>query len=771
MKTDEVGVTNWFTKKFERPSRSGSEIASELFNEIVERSVKLRMGDISGFAEIVWTVVSAADEGNKRLISLHEDLMKFCADTRLPVCSLFHHMKNTAAIAVVLAYDLGYEQDQIQLFRVAALLHDVGKLYAPGKGKEHVVQTEKFLKNLLGRVEALDANQKRNLVRLSTKHHSTPWYDEYIATHEDEKILSLADSIASATDRRYEIVLENFSMSKNDFKQGREVKVKIRSDDLIFPHRLRFGEPSNFKCKEFNEYELGRKEEKEFTLVPLPSEGTINQVLLFFDKTVNGGIIAPFLEQASVGTMFECRRKIGLFALDIQGIQQFVRSAKKLPTLRGGSAIVDDVLEEAKKVLSEEFSPETVLFSGGGNLVALVPPREEKLKELKEKINKIASVLSANGLRVAVSYSFEDIFRIEREFGQCLSDLFKNIENEKNFPVEKDAIVPERSKRICAHCSDGLGVIKLENGEQVCEKCFEKSKRGKELREELEPRTLEDIAETIAVVVLDGNMMGRLLTQTKTPAEYSYKSETFDTQMKVLLEETLDEIEHRSPWLKKGETVKYKKIYAGGDDVFLIIDSRAAIDFAESFIEKVAHKMSFEGERPTVTFSAGIAISDKKFPIYFLIDKAYSLLGLAKKEFRKCVELDEKKLFKLPKGAIALSVVTSSMPSEDDFAFVLPRDKDKLILLKKFLYRAISSDDWRPLISLLVNSERGDESKLNFVKYLYARALAKESIIRIAESENMEILAVIKELIEGWKLKEELENLVPMMWYFKEGGH
>jgi len=796
LKTDEIGIINWFTKELENPKRSGKEVAEQIKNEIIKRSLTVREGDISGFADTVWKVLSADEGEDASLMNLREDLMRFCADTRLPVCSLFHHMKNTAAIAVILAYSRGFDEDKIQMFRAAALLHDIGKLYAPGKGKEHVIQTENFLIDMLKKIEALSDEQKHHLIRLSTHHHSTAWYGEYVSKNEDERILSMADTIASATDRSYEVVVENFSLSKNDFRERREVRVRIRSDDSIFPHLLRFGDRADFECKEFPEITLGREEEVEVTLIPIPRERTPNQVIPFFDTTVKGGNILNLYDSPEGEETSHLEPKIGLFGLDIQGIQRFVGSAKKLPALSGGSAIVNDVLEGAKKILGEKFCPETILFAGGGNLVAFVPPDEKKLEEVKEKIREEAKKISEGGLRVAISYHIYEVTSIEKRFGECLGTLFEKIEREKNRPSEEGLtpIKPRRSSNICAHCSneevndsEKKGIRSYEGGELVCAKCRRKEERGRELRSKEMPETLEDIGKTIGVVVLDGNMMGRFFIQTKTPAEYTFKSDTFDAQIRTLLEETLEEIRKGSPWLKEGEEVKYQKIYAGGDDIFIIIDARAAIDFAEKFIVKTAERMSFRwghstansrSDRPTVTFSAGIAIADYKFPIYFLIEKAHQLLSSAKRNFRECVTLDEKKLFKLPYGAISVSTVTSSMPSDDDFHFVIKggerkngvRSERDLELLKKFLHRAISSDEWRPLISLLINTDPGEESKLNFSKYLYARALAKESIQRIAKTEHMDIFSVIRELIDGWELKKELESLVPMVWYFEEGS-
>ncbi|MFQ6128655.1 MAG: hypothetical protein ACE5QW_07115 [Thermoplasmata archaeon] len=761
MTIENVAVVNWFTKKRETIDKSGGEILEEIRTEIGQRSARIREQDMAGFADVVWEVVKESS-----------DLRELCADSRLPVCSLFHHLKNTAGVVVALAYHQGYDRGKLQMTRAAALLHDMGKLVALGKGKKHVEKTDAFLKALLENVQALDRNQKHHLKRISTKHHSASWYGEYQASADDERLLSLADSIASATDRAYEVNISGLTLTKDEFTAGKRCKVKISSTDSLFPHILRFDDRCDFSCKK-QEIVLGRRESIEVSLIPSKTKAP-NQVMPFFDEVINGGPIV------SLGPHHALKGRLRLFAMDIQGIQSFVGGSKKLPALRGGSFLIEDVLKDAEEIVANYLSPEVVLFRGGGNLIAFLPPDEELAERLKDEIQEAIAKKTGGGLRAAISSSVEDLQNIADDFGDCLTRLFHKIEDEKNKPVMLDAVTPTKSRDICPHCSRDKGEVNypdIDEAVKVCRVCSVKLERGRQLGGEPgEPHTLEEVGDNIAVVMLDGNMIGQMFAQTRTPAEYTFKSDTFSKGFSRLLDKSIEDVRRKCSHLfmrmlgNGEEFFGFQKVYAGGDDILLIMNARGAVHFTRHFVEEVAKEFLFERvngfvEKPTVTFSAGIAMANYKFPVYFLIEKAHNLLKEAKGKLRKEIVMDDHRLLNVPIGVLSLSVVTSSMPSEKSFTFILPRDDEKLSKIQRFVERAVANDQWHSLISLLINIEDDVGARLNFVKYLYGRALSKETIMNAAASEQSgeDRLYVVKELVNALKFKEVLGSIVPML--------
>ncbi|MEM0060714.1 MAG: hypothetical protein QW726_02135, partial [Fervidicoccaceae archaeon] len=307
---------------------------------------------------------------------------------------------------------------------------------------------------------------------------------------------------------------------------------------------------------------------------------------------------------------------------------------------------------------------------------------------------------------------------------------------------------------------------------------LEEDRFYKELRKNGElTKELSNIGDYIAVLLFDGNMVGRLFKNTSTPAEFNFKSEEFDKKINDVLVECVKEIvsEHPQMFIHTDENKKkyigIRKIYSGGDDILLIMNAKGALHFAKKFIEKVCEEFKFEAKLETlkkdfsyltVTMSCGIAYGKHDFPVYFLIEKAEELLGKAKKAFRKETKKDENGFFILPKGAIAISCITASMPEEKDFVYVLDQDIEKFTKLLKFVELA-QDDKWKSLVSSLINFENTEEGKLNFVKFLYSH-MDKPVITRCAFQQEGGRLEVVEKIVKAIAEKEVLEYLVPMVW-------
>ncbi|MCX8175941.1 MAG: HD domain-containing protein, partial [Candidatus Bathyarchaeota archaeon] len=88
--------------------------------------------------------------------------------------------------------------NELDVVRVCALLHDVGKLECWANRKpwsEHVYYTFKFVKACLGEDVAVHA----------MRHHTGSSYaEDYRPKTEIERIVCLADNLASGADRREE---------------------------------------------------------------------------------------------------------------------------------------------------------------------------------------------------------------------------------------------------------------------------------------------------------------------------------------------------------------------------------------------------------------------------------------------------------------------------------------------------------------------------------------------------------------------------------------
>ena len=716
------GVVNWFTKQKEDVAE-GEKIWNDIEISILQNQYNGRQGDIGSFADIV-----------SKCLRRNDDLKKFPSDTRLPICSLYHHLKNTAGIAVCLGIDRGCERKVLQKLRVSALLHGIGKLVTDEKG---------MMEDVLSKINWLEDNDKQFIKTLSPS---------------EQDLLSIADSISSASNRCYEVEFDNGV---------------VRSSDKIFPHILKFSGRTD-------DVVLGRdKGEEVGHTKPLDSG------VYFYDKILGGGLVTDKYNELGEG-------EIGLLALDIQGIQGFIKEAVKLHALRGGSLIIEEAQKRAEDIIADYVCPEAVLFSGGGNLLAFMPTNKGiRAKVIGEIQNEIEG-LSAGGLRCAIVCDDYSLKEVAEHFDEILKDdIFKKLEEKKNEPLFVELPSMMKSDEVCEYCFKRKVTHKVEE-DSICTVCREKFVKGRNegrkvgnyyIKEVLDEKlyrseSLEHIGNNIAVIAIDGNMMGRLFVQTMTPAEYNYKSDTFDKRLKAILKEVITDFSRKNKNLVvyNHEDVDYlgiEPLYVGGDDVLLITNSKIALQFSKELLGKIAKEFTFrtdaipDYETPIVTLSVGIAMAHYRFPIYFVIEEAEKQLGMAKKAFRKKMELNNLKLHQLPDGAISFTSITSSMPSERRHTFVFPDDNGFFNTILKYIDHA-HDKDWRSTLSLIINLETDEESKLNTIKYLHARMSDKDVFEKISKSTGispLELCEDVSKILLDEDIRTALQSAIPMLWH------
>lgn len=780
---ENIAVVDWFTKirkQIEYPDESDEKLDG-LLEEIIKGFNGNNLGKI---ADNIYELLKNSDFYNS-----------ICSESRLPVCSLFHHSKNTAGIAVCLAVQKSYtvldfknkclgqygitadvcgnysDRDFTSLIRIASLLHDIGKprsYTSDTKGVPfyyHTTQTEEIVGQILEKApESLTTKYelKKILPRLAAKHHSRE--SETIL----EKLIGMADSIASGADRLYEVdgKFENDSVS-------------VESKDRIFPHEILF-DGGNLQCLDKTHSEIlgyRGKTSKSVNSKLKPSEKTAQ---LFFDSVVGGGTLQY------LGTESKFSGSIGLLALDIMQIQNYIKEAEKLPMLRGGSAIVEDTLYNAGLIISKDVCEEAILFKGGGNLLTFVPSDEVIQKSIKEKIKKKINETSYGGLEGAVVTKTIPMNEL-KQFNKVLEDIQNDVDIEKNKVYRQNITKPTDKDDICPYCFKRTAHTL--NNKKICKVCAEKVKRGKEQKYEREfvdegllrkykllyPIELENIGESIAVIAIDGNMMGRLFTQTLTPAEYNYKSEFFDKNFKSIIRKTISDFisnDETRLLIKNQDYAGIDPLYVGGDDILLLINAKAAIKFSELLIKNIHENFKFSRkffdgtlfENPTVTLSCGIAIADAKFPIYFLLDEARKMESKAKEAFRKKTDTDKLNIIKLPAGSIAFTAVSGAMPSKDsNVCFVLPDNENEIRDLNDLITESMA-DEKHTLISSLITCGKSDVERLNFIKSNYASGLRKKSSpeVWLDNCEWMVRIFMSEDLLKSAKM------IVPKIWHVKE---
>jgi hypothetical protein len=768
--SEKIGVINWFTKKrsnVEYPKES-DELLDRLIGEIIqifEKSSKL----------------SKIADGLFETYQKNNLLTNISSDSRLPVCSLFHHLKNTSGIAVCLSlqnmeknpefiskslaeYGVNAEyqkQDFISLVRIAALLHDIGKprSYSASRTNQpfhyHTKQTEEIIENILSKTNSELIKRfelKKILPLLASRHHNRDAETAF------ESMLSLADTVASAADRIYEVDYE--------LQDG---KIVATSKDRIFPHEINF-DAGDLKCLEPPHTEILGKDITVIKNIQMKNEEKSVQV--FKDSTVQGGPIEY------LGNKGKITGSIGIFSLDIMGIQSFINEANELQMLRGGSYIVDDVLECVKKIISEEVCQEAVLFAGGGNLLSFIPDNESLMEKLERKVKQEIKDISGEGLQAAVVCFSEPLSNIAGSFDNVLEKSQNLLEDKKNETYSRE--IHTEPEKICIHCFK-----RPAKSGGICKVCQKKEGTGRQQRSQTSkkfihntyglslPTQVSQVGDSIAVLAIDGNMMGRMFQQTKTPAEYTYKSKNFDSDFELILKNTISDFleseEKRELVVQKDGEKSYLGIdivYAGGDDVLMIMNARGAIQLSQMLVNNIAEKFAFEKtfhdrtvyKNNIVTISCGIAIADCKFPIYFLLEAAREMESKAKEEFRKRAKPDDLGIIQRPKGAIAVTAVSSAMPGNDYSCFILEESLDSpetrnLDKINNIIDFELSGKD-RAMVSDIITCGESHQEKLNLIKYMYSSLSRKKERVGIEECEwisdillNPEVLKTAKMII------------------------
>jgi len=777
--SENISAVDWFTKR-RINDKINPEQCGNLLDELIEEIIQVFNNKPS--MEYIADGISDILERNPLMGDISSDL-------RLPVCSLLHHLKNTSGIAVCLVLqeidgtsnyisscleEYGIisdykEQDLIALVRIASLLHDVGKPRSytfdskDQRYHHHTQHTIEIIDHILSEttsslVETMEL--RKILPQLASRHNGR---DDNTKL---EKIISNANTVASAADRIYDV--------KGTFEDD---IITVKCNDRIFPHEIDFN-AGDLRCHDTPTVVFGCDSEETRT-VEMKNCGE-KSVQLFVDNTVHGGPVLDFSNDA-----LHIPKKIGILSLDMMGIQGFISEAEKLKMLRGGSVIVDEALKSATNIISKEVCKEAVLFAGGGNMLSFVPNTGPRMDNLVKKIETEIKKRSNKGLNAALVTFEASLDKIGGEFGEILGNSQNQLEIKKN--KTHKGLILSNTKPVCKYCFKREKLDKF----KMCEVCNIKNETGDEKKfetfEEYMPDThglkrpaeLNHIGNSIAVIIIDGNMMGRMFQQTNTPAEYTCKSQTFSTKFEGIIISTIKDFLDDTNNLKlvkhNNERVDYLGIdvlYVGGDDVLIIMNAKGAVRFSEMLVNNVAEEFTFEMKfhdgttfkNPIVTISCGIAIADSKFPIYFLLNAAREMESRAKEHFRDKTKTDDFGIILIPKGAIAVTAISSAMPSNEYSSFVLTDEEStgnrSLFHLNNMINFALNKD--RTLTSDIITCGTSEHERLNLIKFMYSSIHRKTSDVDLDDCEWMAEVLLNNELLKASQM------IIPHLWHDSE---
>jgi len=397
--------------------------------------------------------------------------------------------------------------------------------------------------------------------------------------------------------------------------------------------------------------------------------------------------------------VFENERGLALILGDVDAVKSYVFETSKLPEIRGGSEILNELnYKGINEIFSEELSEECLIYKGGGSFLAIVPESlaEDIIKKIKRrylnetKIVTITCVKSEplgyyefeRGLR---PYTDEDVKRLRGEgIGNWLleSHFGKNRDNwheKKNFAelisnLSAELREVKASKecipffealpigRRCQSCGKRMASEEDKTREEVlCEVCYIKRSRGpreklrfleefdKWIREdglEIEnilnkfPEDLKELTKEsegyMAFIYADGNDIGSLLEKASSPTHYRHIAEELHKGTKDSIFGAVFDVFGKER-LEKFEKLPFEIINIGGDDITLIIAAPFAFKFSKRFLERFEDNMKKLSKElnEKITISLGMVICKKDYPVYFAERIAESLLKDAKRRAKE----------------------------------------------------------------------------------------------------------------------------------------
>ena len=592
------------------------------------------------------------------------DLIERCwfevpADTRpgLNTSGLIPHLITTAAITWTLATLERLTREEKAILVLAALLHDIGK---PFKYHDHVDVSVSICEWVIGDLIQPDTLEK---VTYLVKHHHIGTEDKLV------RILRDADARSSGIDRLQE-----------RFRSLLQEEIKNLADKLGLS-------PEGFH-KRMDTWELWEQiHRQDQEAIRRLSQGFVAKVRALLDNFLKLGTQIGKLPIAG-----ETREKLLVGLVDIGSIQDFVTSTSELRCLAAASLVIDTVTASyIPYMLQRSAYPDgplplaSILYAAGGIIEFIIPEIiKDKVEGILGELNRI---LSGHGIPVRWSltqllddYSLtmqklgENLFLTKykiREFehaiqpstGRGVRQVCK-ICYKRPIQAGKYIRTPEEVKESCSTCKTLYDIgseIHFKNryeskiifdGLEVSPKDtfgLEWSEAGRIIielisghdREELDHVIKGEVGykyRNIAVVKLDGNLMGPFMASCISPTDAYERSARIDIALKKSIEKAYkglveavrstvrDDVE---AW-KLISQLKLGVIYAGGDDALLLMPSWAALGFI--LVVGKEFPLHMGGVRG---LSIGLAVGESKANLWGLIDAANVLMKKAKKKSRR----------------------------------------------------------------------------------------------------------------------------------------
>lgn len=360
---------------------------------------------------------------------------------------------------------------------ISGLLHDTGKvIYREGSDRRnHSVIGYEFLKSQIG------INNK-NILEGVRYHHEKEIKTSNIDDNSIAYIISIADNIASATDRRNKIEKEGgfelltplesvFNRLNKNSEHNRQMYYRPDmlniEKEINYPvsEKKLFDKKSYTQIKEnliknlqgvseYNiEYINSLLEVLEANLSYVPcatSKNEVQDISLYDHVKLTAGIalcIYQYLEENGIDNYkkelftgskkFDEKEVFILYSMDISGIQEFIytiNSKNAMKMLRSKSSYLEIMMEHIVDCLLErlELARTNLIYSGGGHCYILIPNTNKAkniIKEYNKEVNEWLLKHFQTSLYVSDGYSVCSTMSLKNKPNGSYAKIFHNISN------------------------------------------------------------------------------------------------------------------------------------------------------------------------------------------------------------------------------------------------------------------------------------------------------------------------------------------------------
>lgn len=518
---------------------------------------------------------------------------------------------------------------ELNVLRTCAILHDIGKTECWAKEKpwsDHIHYTYEMVKHCLG----------EDLAFIAMRHHSGRSYSpEHFPQTELEKIICLADNLASGADRPEEprrgtrrpkppVHLTHI------LSDGRKIMKEVNAAELAYAaEEIRknlseigknfYKDPANAYLTIYNfleNYDFLQS-------IPADTRVPINDVSLWEHLKLTAAFATCIWSDGGYRGDDAEKYTFCLLSGDADKVSQYIGMSSRLPDLDARSARVRRATRNAGESIKKRLGPECLIYAGGGGFLALCP--EKKAESVANNAKEVFEKTTDGEVTITVSRVVADGNQAQRDFGGFWNTAMQQLRTSKlRRPISMRRPIEEA--KVCDVCyirpatkEDPLKVLPIDASprpEVLCDVCWQLRREGKGASlDQIRAKT-----DFVAVLRADGDSVGEVLSgkrferfkKTTTPSRLA----TVSGLIHEICEDNLK---------KAIEDFGGECLFAGGDDVLAVLAGESALEASMNLASIFKERMAGE-----CTMSVGVAIFHRKLPIYVGLDAAETLISMAK---------------------------------------------------------------------------------------------------------------------------------------------